>query len=163
MLEIYATILFMKPQDFYEAIWVRSRTPDVVEYNAKYREKHSEFEQFDMPEEFWYKVYYEYQVINWAVIKQAQDDKITVYFINVNGRAFDKLVFDNENVAKIMLKLNGFVSNNKKHSPYLPVLPIFVSLCKGKKTAPYSKGNLWKTFNRGILSVIVKLMYTVKK
>ena len=129
----------MNPKKYPEAIWLKNRTPEIIEYNESYRNKHPEFEKFDMPEYFWYKIYQEFQVVHWAVIRQFNINKVAIYFINVNGRAFDRLILEDEREAEKLLVKSRFISNKKKKAPYLPIQPIFVSLIKSKKKALYSK------------------------
>jgi len=133
----------MNPKKFKEAIWLRNRTPEVVEYNINYRKKHPEFEQFCMPEEYWYKIYGDWQIIHWAILRKEKDNLYGIYFININGRAFDKVLYYSKEEALKQLKKNKFVSSKKKLPPYMPIEPIFICLCKGKNKALYSKKTLW--------------------
>ena len=129
----------MNPKKYPEAIWLKNRTPEIIEYNEAYRNKHPEFEKFDMPEHFWYKIYQEFQVVHWAVIRPFNINNVAIYFININGRAFDRLILQNESEAEKVLKKSKFISSKQKEAPYLPVEPVFISLIKTKKKALYSK------------------------
>ena len=132
----------MNPRKFQEAIWLKNRSPEVIEYNEAYRKKHPEFEQFDMPEVFWFKIYQEFQVVHWAVVRKFGFDKVAIYFININGRAFDRLIMQSELEAERLLRKSNFISSKKKEAPYLPIEPVFISLIKTKKKALYSKAGL---------------------
>ena len=169
-------------KNFHEFKWLMNRTPEIIESNDAYRKRHPEFEKFDMPESFWFKIYPDRQVVHWAVLRKKEEN-FEIYFVNVNGQAFDKLTFKQEKVAKRLLKKNKFYSSKNVKPPYLPILPIFVNLCTGKKTAPYSKGRLWvvqdrfpskKYLNRrrikkepvfedkySILDILIELFYSI--
>ncbi len=128
---------------FHEFNWLNNRTQEIISSNMAYRKRHPEFEQFDMPEIFWFKIYPDRQAVHWAIIRKINDSNVEICFIDVNGRIFDKLFFKHEKIAKRLLRKNKFYSNRNKKPPYMPVQPLFVNLSTGKKTAPYSKGNLW--------------------
>ena len=74
---------------------------------------------------------------------REENENFVVYFINVSGQAFDKLEFKSKKQAQRALRRNHFYFSTNKHCPYIPINPIYVKLCEGKKSAPYSKGRLW--------------------
>ena len=52
--------------------------------------------------------------------------------------------FRTKKLAQRALRRNKFYFSTNKKCPYEPVQPIYVKLGEGRKSAPYSKGNLWK-------------------
>jgi hypothetical protein len=81
------------------------------------------------------------------IIKEV-DNKFKIYFINNWGRVFDELEFKKKKIAQRQLRKNGFDFSTNRFCPFIPPEPIYIKLSKGKKSAPYSKGNLWKKVQR---------------
>ena len=130
----------MNPENFYEAKWRKVWHNNIN--RGGYLEKHPEFLKFDFSETYYFRILDDRMAIHWAVIR-PEDGKWSVYFINVEGRAFDKLIFKSKKIAQRRLRKNKFFFSTNKKCPYTPVNPIYVRLSSGKKSAPYSKGNLW--------------------
>lgn len=133
----------MKIEDFHQYKWLISRTDFIKRENQAYRDRHPEFKRLEFPDEFFFRVLPDRQALHWAII--VKEEKYSIYFIDVNGQAFDKLEFRTYDYAVERLEKNFFQSNKKCVCPYEPVKPVFVDLRHGKKSAPYSKGNLWNS------------------
>lgn len=136
----------MKLENFPEIKWVTSRQDLMNRCMSVYRQDHSYIKCFDFPEYFYFKVYNDRLVIHWAVIRK--EENWAVYFINMSGRAFDKLEFKTKKQAQRALRRNKFYFSTNKYCPYKPISPIYINLGEGKKSAPYSKGNLWQSVKR---------------
>ena len=115
--------------------------------NEKYLARHTELEGFDFPEHFYFRYLPERQELHWAIIKPL-GDKVKIYFINNWGRVFDELEFKKKKIAQRQLRKNGFDFSTNVYCPFTPPEPIYIKLSYGKKTAPYSKGNLWQSVKR---------------
>lgn len=115
--------------------------------NEKYLARHTELESFDFPEHFYFRYLPERQETHWAIIKPFED-KVKIYFINNWGRVFDELEFKKKKIAQRQLRKNGFDFSTNVYCPFTPPEPIYIKLSHGKKTAPYSKGNLWQSVKR---------------
>ena len=115
--------------------------------NKKFLSRHPELEHFDFPKTFYFKYCPDRLEIHWAIIKEI-DNKVKIYFINNWGRVFDELEFKKKKIAQRQLRKNGFDFSTNRFCPFLPPEPIYIKLSKGKKSAPYSKGNLWKKVQR---------------
>jgi len=129
----------MKAQDFNEAKLIKTGyyLNDLNEIKNR-----SEYTNFNMPKNFWFKIYNDRLQIHYAFIVD-KNNNIYIFFSNVKGQIFDKLQFKNIKVAKRLLRKNKFVSSSNKKCPYLPITPLYEKIMTGKKTAPYSVGNLW--------------------
>lgn len=115
--------------------------------NENYLKDHPKYEKFKFPQYYYFRYVPSRLTIHWAIIKEYEN--ITkVYFINDRGRAFDELEFKSKKIAQRQLRKNGFYFSTNRYCPFRPIEPIFVKLSVGKKTAPYSKGNLWKSIPR---------------
>lgn len=115
--------------------------------NESYLKNHPKYEKFEFPQYYYFRYVPSRLTIHWAIIKEYEN--ITkVYFINDRGRAFDELEFKSKKIAQRQLRKNGFYFSTNRYCPFRPIEPIFVKLSVGKKTAPYSKGNLWKSIPR---------------
>lgn len=132
----------MNPKQFKEAIWLRNRSEDVIAYNAAYRTKHPEYKQFMLPNRLWFKVYRKAQMLHWAIIDSEKE--CYIYFININGRVFDRYKVKDVKTAEKLLYYNGFRCKNKNKIPYLPIEPIFTCVTRSKRVAIYSRGGLFK-------------------
>ena len=119
--------------------WLRKKDISVIRGNYEYRKKHPEFLQFKMPKSFYFKILYDRCTINWAII-QNDNNKFIIYFIDENGRAFDKLEYKNKKVAQRLLRKNKFISSNNQKCPYMPIEPIYVKL---NTIGKYSNGKVW--------------------
>ena len=115
--------------------------------NNDYLSRHPEIERFDMPKTFYFRYLPDRLEIHWAIIKPA-DGYVNVYFINNIGRVFDKLEFKNIKIARRRLRKCGFDYSTNKCCKETPREPIYVQLSEGKKSAPYSKGNLFQSVQR---------------
>ena len=102
----------------------------------------SEYPIVDMPKNFWFKIYNDRLQIHFAFIVE-EDNEICVFFSNAKGQVFDKLKYINKKIAKRLLRKNKFVSSSNKKCPFIPAQPLYKKLMSGRKTAPYSVGNLW--------------------
>ncbi len=115
--------------------------------NSAFLSRHPEIEKFDMPKTFYFRYLPERHTMHWAIIKP--DDKfVNVYFINNWGRVFDKLEFKNTKIARRRLRKCGFDFSTNRYCPFTPPEPIYIQLSEGKKSAPYSKGNLFQSVQR---------------
>lgn len=115
--------------------------------NEKYLSQHPEMEQFEFPQYFYFRCFPERSEIHWAIIKPFED-KVKIYFINNWGRVFDELEYKNKKIAQRRLRKNGFDFSTNVYCPFLPPEPIYIKLSNGKKSAPYSKGDLWQSVQR---------------
>ncbi len=115
--------------------------------NSDYLSKHPEIESFNMPKNFYFRYLPDRIQIHWAVIKQ-EGERVFVYFINKYGRAFDKLEFNNIKIARRRLRKCGFDFSTNRHCYKSPWEPIYIQLSNGRKSAPYSKGNLLQSVQR---------------
>ena len=115
--------------------------------NNDYLSRHPEIERFDMPKTFYFRYLPDRLAIHWAIIKPA-DGYVNVFFINNIGRVFDKLEFKNVKIARRRLRKCGFDYSTNKYCKETPREPIYIQLSEGKKSAPYSKGNLFKSVQR---------------
>lgn len=131
----------MKLEDFPEIKFITSIQEEMNRCMSVYRRDHPQFRCFDFPEHFYFKIYNDRLVIHWAVI--LKEEYWSVYFINMRGRAFDKLVFKTKKQAQRALRRNKFSFSTNKYCPYKPISPIYINIGEGKKSAPYSKGKLW--------------------
>ena len=94
----------------------------------EYLKRHSEFLIFDFPKSYYFRVLDDRLAIHWAVIR-AEDGKWSVYFINVEGRAFDKLIFKSKKIAQRRLRKNKFFFYKFTSSRYC--ITYFITLrCK---------------------------------
>jgi len=136
----------MNPEKFEEAQWLQSvrNNEDYQNYRNEYLQYRPSFTQFIFPKYFYFKILNDRLAIHWAVIKQDISTWI-VYFINAEGRAFDKLEFRTKKRAQRALRRNGFYFSTNKKCPYLPLEKIYVRFHYGKKSTPYSHplGRLW--------------------
>ena len=131
----------MKLENFPEIKWIISKQDSMNRCMSVYRQDHPYFKCFDFPGYFYFKIYNDRLVIHWAVIRK--EENWSVYFISMRGRAFDKLEFKTKKQAQRALRRNKFYFSTNKYCPYKPISPIYINLGEGKKSAPYSKGNLW--------------------
>lgn len=139
----------MKLEDYPEIKHITSIQAEMVRCMSVYRRGHPQFRCFDFPEHFYFKIYNDRLVIHWAVIFPTLRGKYwNVYFINMRGRVFDMLVFKTKKQAQRALGKNKFSFSTNKYCPYKPISPIYVNIGEGKKSAPYSKGNLWNFTKR---------------
>ena len=143
----------MNPENFYEAKWRKNYAPMQYESRCAYLKRHSEFWELDFPKTYYFKIYDDRCAIHWAVIRDTKHNYFAkepyiVYFIDVTGQAFDKLEFKTKKQAQRALRKNKFFFSTNKKCPYEPVTPIYINLHSGKKSAPYSKGNLWTEKDR---------------
>lgn len=119
--------------------------------NHDFLSRHPEIERFDMPKTFYFRYLPDRRQIHWAIIVPISDGyrpPVVVYFINDWGRVFDKLEFKYEKIARRRLRKNGFDFSTNRYCPFTPQEPIYIQLSCGKKSAPYSKGNLWQSVQR---------------
>ena len=119
--------------------------------NQNYLSCHPELEKFDMPKTFYFRYLPDRQQMHWAIIvplNNTYHSPATVYFINYGGRVFDKLEFKSVKIARRRLRRNGFDFSTNRYCPFTPPEPIYIRLSEGKKSAPYSKGNLWQSVQR---------------
>lgn len=119
--------------------------------NQNYLSRHPELEKFDMPKTFYFRYLPDRQQMHWAIIvplNNTSHSPATVYFINNGGRVFDKLEFKSIKIARRRLRRNGFDFSTNRYCPFTPPEPIYIRLSEGKKSAPYSKGNLWQSVQR---------------
>ncbi len=123
--------------------------------NHEYLSRHPELEKFDMPKTFYFRYLPDRRVIHWAIIKGVNkvvnvraNNEVVIYFINNWGRVFDKIECKNIKIARRRLRRNGFDFSTNKYCPYTPPEPIYIKLSEGRKSAPYSKGNLWQSVQR---------------
>ena len=119
--------------------------------NHSFLSRNPELEKFDMPQTFYFRYLPERQDMHWAIIVPQSDSKranVFVYFINTWGRVFDKLEFKHKTIAQRQLRRNGFDFSTNRFCPFTPPEPIYIQLSCGKKSAPYSKGNLWQSVQR---------------
>ena len=100
-----------------------------------------------MPKTFYFRYLPDRIQKHWAIIKPAQGF-VNVYFINKSGRAFDKLEFKNIKIARRRLRKCGFDFSTNRYCPETPWKPIYIQLSSGRKSAPYSKGNLLQSVQR---------------
>ena len=114
--------------------------------NDEYLSRHPEFKKFEMPKYFYFKFYPDRMQMHYAFI-QKEEGVFNIYFIDVNGRIFDKLEFKNKKLAQRGLRKRKFYFSTNKFCEIMPDRPIFLKPSNGRKTAPYSKGNLWKKYN----------------
>lgn len=131
----------MNPVDFEEYKFIKNN-PETINQNILNRNLNKTIEKFNLPKSYYFKILNDRCKIHWAIIKE-EDNKTFIYFINIYGQVFDKLEFENIKIAKRLLRKNHFISSNNKKCPYKPIEPLFLKLNNGKKSAPYSKGNLW--------------------
>ena len=115
--------------------------------NEKYLARHTELVGFDFPKHFYFRYLPEQRQMHWAIIKPFED-KVKIYFINDWGRVFDELEYKKKKIAQRRLRRNGFDFSTNVYCPFTPPEPIYIKLSHGKKTAPYSKGNLWQSVKR---------------
>lgn len=133
----------MNPLKFEQAIYKKQIESGEILFPEKYEIKRNISPlKFEMPKSFWFKVLNDRCEIHWAVIKN-ENQKYNIYFINVFGQVFDIIELSNVRIAKRLLRKNKFISSNNRKVPYMPIQPCFLYPEKGKKSAPYSKGNLW--------------------
>src|SRR5574344_1635726 len=97
----------MNPEQFFEAKWLKNRTPEIIKENYSYRKKHTEFKYINFPKEYYFRIRHDINAINWAIIVK-ENKKYSIYFININGQAFDKLVYNDYWFARKALKKNKF-------------------------------------------------------
>lgn len=115
--------------------------------NKEYLSHHPEIKHFEFPKYFYFKYLPDRHTIHWAIIKPFED-KVKIYFINDLGRIFDELEYKSKKIAKRRLRRNGFNFSTNDYCPFTPPEPIYIQLSYGKKSAPYSKGNLWHSVQR---------------
>jgi len=115
--------------------------------NIDFLSRHPEYESFSMPKTFYFRILPDRLAIHWAIIKEVEN-KAIIYFINDWGRVFDKLELKSVKIARRQLRKNGFEFSTNRYCPKQPPQPIYINLSEGKKSAPYSKGNLWKSVKR---------------
>ena len=121
--------------------WHKSQT------NDEYLSRHPELETFEFPKCFYFRYISARRTLHWAIIKEYTNTT-KVYFINDKGRVFDELEFKSKKIAQRQLRKNGFDFSTNRYCPFIPIEPIYVKLSEGKKSAPYSKGNLWQSVKR---------------
>ena len=121
--------------------WYRFQT------NDSFLSRHPELESFDMPKTFYFRYLPDSCCIHWAIIKNMRN-RVVIYFINHNGRVFDKLEFESEKLARRGLRRCGFDFSTNRYCPFIPQEPIYIKCFCGKKSAPYSKGKLWCSVQR---------------
>lgn len=148
----------MKPTEFEEAKWLES-----FRYNGTaiadrewFLNKYDVVRRFPFPEYFYFKVLNDRCHIHWAIIKE-EDNKAVIYFINYRGIVFDKLEYKKVRKAQRELRKNKFVFCTNQKCPYLPLSPVYLRLGQGKKSAPYSKGNLWNWKEKVYNSIAEKI------
>ena len=100
-----------------------------------------------MPKTFYFRYLPERSEMHWAIIK-TEATCAKIYFIESWGRVFDILQLKNEKIARRRLRRNGFYFSTNKYCPFTPREPLYIKLSHGKKSAPYSKGNLWQSVKR---------------
>lgn len=126
--------------------WIKSDS------NFSFLSRHPEIERFDMPKTFYFRYFPERRCnIHWAIVVPINDSRkspVSVYFINDWGRIFDKLEFKNVKIARRRLRKSGFDFSTNKYCPFIPPEPIYIQLSCGKKSAPYSQGNLFQSVQR---------------
>ena len=134
------------------ADWYNSRKHwSQCKTNQEYLARHPELEYFDMPKTFYFRYLPDRPTIHWAIIVPKDNGyraRVTVYFINSYGRVFDKLEFKHAKIARRRLRKCGFDFSTNRYCPFTPMKPIYIQLSEGKKTAPYSKGNLFQSVQR---------------
>ena len=139
----------MKLEDFPEIKFITSIQEEMNRCMSVYRRDHPQFRCFDFPEHFYFKIYNDRLVIHWAVIfPHLRGEYWNVYFINMRGRVFDMLVFKTKKQAQRALRKNKFSFSTNKYCPYKPISPVYINMGEGKKSAPYSKGNLWNPIQK---------------
>ena len=119
--------------------------------NHKYLSRHPEIERFYMPKTFYFRYLPDKMEIHWAIIvpqNSGYRPRVTVYFINSFGRVFDKLEFKHEKIARRRLRKCGFDYSTNRYCKETPREPIYIQLSEGKKSAPYSRGNLFQSVQR---------------
>lgn len=121
--------------------WLKQESSDY------YLSRHPEIERFDMPKTFYFRYFPEKKQIHWAITKPTQNGT-TIYFIHNYGKIFDKIEVKNIKTARRLLRRNGFEFSTNRYCPFTPHEPIYIQLDCGKKSAPYSKGNLWQSVKR---------------
>lgn len=143
----------MKLKDFPEIEWITGIQDEMNRCMSVYRQDHPQFRCFSFPKYFYFKIYNDRLKIHWAVI--FKEEKWSVYFISMRGRAFDKLEFKTKKQAQRALRRNKFSFSTNKYCPYKPISPIYINIGEGKKSAPYSKGNLWN-FGRETHNIVIQ-------
>ena len=148
----------MKPTDFKEAKWLKSFRYDssAIADREWFLNKYDIVKRFPFPEYFYFKVLNDRCHIHWAIIKE-EDNKAIIYFINYRGIVFDKLEYKKVRKAQRELKKNKFIFCTNQKCPYLPLSPVYLRLGQGKKSAPYSKGNLWNWKEKVYNSIAKKM------
>ena len=145
----------MKPEKFPEAEWLKEVRND-TEYNryrTEFLQKYFNIDRFEFPKYFYFKVLNDRCHIHWAIIKE-ENNKAIIYFINYRGIIFDKLEYKKVKKAQRELRKNKFAFCTNQKCPYLPISPVYLKLGQGKKSAPYSKGNLWNFKERCINHIL---------
>jgi hypothetical protein len=146
----------MKPTDFEEAKWLKSFRCNgtAIADREWFLNKYDIIKRFPFPEYYYFKVLNDRCHIHWAIIKE-EDNKAVIYFINYRGIVFDKLEYKKVRKAQRELRKNKFIFCTNQKSPYLPLSPVYLRLGEGRKSAPYSKGNLWN-FKQKTQQIIVQ-------
>lgn len=136
----------MKPTEFEEAKWLKSFKCDsaAIANREWFLSKYDIVKRFPFPKYFYFKVLNDRCHIHWAII-QEENNKAIIYFINYRGIVFDKLEYQKVRKAQRELRKNKFAFCTNQKCPYLPLSPVYMRLGQGKKSAPYSKGNLWQS------------------
>lgn len=119
--------------------------------NHNYLSRHPEIEHFYMPKTYYFRYLPERMEIHWAIIVPLNDtyhSPATIYFINNFGRVFDKLEFKSVKIARRRLRKCGFDYSTNRYCEETPREPIYIQLSEGRKSAPYSKGNLFQSVQR---------------
>ena len=144
----------MKPSDFKEAKWLKSFrcNSSAIADREWFLNKYDVIKRFPFPEYYYFKVLNDRCHIHWAIIKE-EDNKAIIYFINYRGIVFDKLEYKKVRKAQRELRKNKFIFCTDQKCPYLPLNPVYIRLGQGKKSAPYSKGNLWKGVKYNIQNI----------
>ena len=122
-----------------------------LDSNHSFLSRHPEIERFDMPKTFFFRYLPEKGTLHWAIIvpkDKESDSSVYIYFINDWGRIFDRLEYKHAKIARRRLRRNGFDFSTNRYCPFTPPEPLYIQLSEGKKSAPYSKGNLWCSVQR---------------
>jgi ABC-type phosphate/phosphonate transport system ATPase subunit len=97
-------------------------------------------------EDYWFKVVDMLQQ-NWALIELLENSTAAVYFFDDRSRIFDRMEFDNKNVAEVGLKRNGFsrFSDNSEAQQFI-AQPAAPETDKDQtfSSGIYSSGEYWK-------------------
>ena len=93
--------------------------------------------------DYWFKVL-QFLKQNWALIDDAPDGGVTVYFIHNDSGVFDQMSFDSLNEAILALRRNGFRQHDKKADKFfIPPPPLFYKV-EHPNGPIYSSGRFWE-------------------